>query len=372
MILSIPDKTGQLRAGEGLLEMRLPCREDTCLHLAYTKLLFTCTILIMPELPEVETIRAGLAQLLPGKRITGVHFDWPKSFPNTQLDVDRFLVGAQIIRIKRRAKVLLIELDTGYTLLIHLKMTGQLVYGRVRPLPKISHHFLAPPSNEKEKTGTYTLEERFGAGHPTDSLVRELPDKSTRVVIDLIDPNADEKALKGAKLFFNDQRKFGWVRLLPSTEVPHTDFFKKVGPEPLDSEFTDQIFRERIRRRSKSSVKSALLDQTVLAGVGNIYADESLWGAKIHPATLVGAISTTKLNRLYDELRTILNLAIEKGGSTDRNYVNAEGKKGSYLSFARVFRREGQPCQRCGASITKLRVAGRGTHICHRCQRLSN
>jgi formamidopyrimidine-DNA glycosylase len=119
-----------------------------------------------------------------------------------------------------------------------------------------------------------------------------------------------------------------------------------------------------------TNIKATLLDQTVIAGVGNIYADESLWGAKIHPLTLVKNLSGHKLNKLYDELRYVLELAIEKGGSTDRNYVNAEGKRGSYLSFARVFRREGQACPRHSDTlIIKTRVAGRGTHLCPRCQK---
>jgi formamidopyrimidine-DNA glycosylase len=174
----------------------------------------------------------------------------------------------------------------------------------------------------------------------------------------------------GSKLFFNDQRKFGWVRLLPTAEVPNIDFMKKVGPEPLDASFTVDQFIERLQRRKNTNIKAALLDQTVIAGVGNIYADESLWGAKIHPATLVKNVSKAKLSTLFTELQYVLNLAIQKGGSSDRNYVNAEGKRGSYLSFARVFRREGQACPRCGATIEKLRVAGRGTHICPKEQRL--
>ena len=291
----------------------------------------------MPELPEVETIRIGLSKLLPAKKIKKVEHDWDKSFPNPKADVNKFLVGSKITSVKRRAKVLLIELDTKYSLVIHLKMTGQLVY-----------------KGRKEK---------FGAGHPSKSLVGKLPDKSTRVIFEFYD---------GSKLFFNDQRKFGWVRLIPTAEVPNIDFFKKVGPEPLESSFTSKDFRAQILKRSNTSIKAALLDQTVIAGVGNIYADESLWGAKIHPATLVKNVSTAKLNKLFTELRYVLELSIEKGGSTDKNYVNHEGRKGSYLSFARVFRREGQPCPRHGIPIVKIRVAGRGTHICPKCQKLAD
>lgn len=289
----------------------------------------------MPELPEVETIRTGLSQLLPGKRVKAVTHDTSKSFPNAPEDVQAFLVNAVVVDVRRRAKVLLIDLNTGYTLVVHFKMTGQMVYR----------------SNDNLK--------RFGAGHPNNSLINELPDRSTRVVIEF----------ETAKLFFNDQRKFGWVRLMPAIEVENLDFFQKVGPEPLAADFTAAQLITRLQRRKNTGIKAALLDQTVVAGIGNIYADESLWGAKIHPATLVRDVPTAKLKVLFTEIQYVLTLAIEKGGSTDKNYVNAEGKRGSYLDFARVFRRENQPCPRCGTIIVKSRVAGRGTHICPNCQK---
>lgn len=289
----------------------------------------------MPELPEVETVRRGLTKLIIGRSIKQVEHDTPKSFPNTRADVEKFLIGATVTEIRRRAKVLLIDLSTGYTLIVHLKMTGQLVFrgGRVA----------------------------FGAGHPNDSLVGKLPDKSTRAIFTFTD---------GDRLFFNDQRKFGWARLMPTMEVPNIDFMQKVGPEPLESHFTAKHFAARFSRRPNTSIKAALLDQTVVAGVGNIYADESLWGAKIHPSTVVKDLSEEQFALLYKELRTVMNTSIAKGGSTDRNYVNAEGKKGSYIDFARVFRREGSPCLRCGSIIIKIRAAGRGTHLCPHCQML--
>jgi formamidopyrimidine-DNA glycosylase len=156
---------------------------------------------------------------------------------------------------------------------------------------------------------------------------------------------------------------------LPTPEVEQLDFFRKVGPEPLAADFTAKDFTGRLQRRHKSGIKSVLLDQTVIAGVGNIYADECLWGAKIHPLASVQDLGPAKLRKLYEVLRAVLALAIEKGGSTDRNYVNHEGKRGSYLNFAHVFRREGQPCPRCGTPIIKTKAAGRGTHICPKCQR---
>lgn len=287
----------------------------------------------MPELPEVETVRRGLHELIIGRVIKEAAHDTPKSFPNATKDVELFLINATVKDVRRRAKVLLIDLSSDHTLVIHLKMTGQLVFR----------------SNEAV----------FGAGHPNESLIGELPDRSTRVTLTFTD---------GSRLYFNDQRKFGWMKLLPTIEVPNIDFMRKVGPEPLEADFTTHEFAARFTRRAKSPVKAALLDQTVIAGVGNIYADESLWGAKIHPEQLAGTLRKADFERLYTELRAVMNLAIEKGGSTDKNYVNAEGKRGSYMDFARVFRREGEQCPRCGTDIIKFKAAGRGTHICPHCQ----
>ncbi len=288
----------------------------------------------MPELPEVETVRRGLESLIVGKIVTSESHDTEKGFPNSVADTKAFLVGARVTAVRRRAKVLMIDLSTNYSLLIHLKMTGQLVF---------------------------VGETRLGAGHPSDSLVNELPDKSTRVTLTFSD---------GSKLFFNDQRKFGWVRLMPTLEIPNVPFMQKVGPEPLDDSFTPAEFEQRFARRKKTTIKAAILDQSVVAGVGNIYADESLWGAKIHPQRLVGSITKREFELLYRELRDVMSLAIEKGGSSNHTYVNAEGKKGSYMDFARVFRREGLTCPRCGTIIEKSRVAGRGTHVCPSCQQL--
>ena len=288
----------------------------------------------MPELPEVETVRCGLAELLPGRVVVrAMVFDSPKSFPNAPSDVEQFLYGAHVTAVRRRAKVLMIDLDTRYSLVVHLKMTGQLIFRGAQS---------------------------FAGGHPNDSLIGELPDRSTRVQIEFSD---------GSRLFFNDQRKFGWVKLLPTDEVKNLPFMQKVGPEPLDPNTRAEDFIQRIRRRQNSMIKPAFLDQAVIAGVGNIYADEALWAAHIHPQTRVRNVSNQQLNTLFNELRQILQLSIDQGGSTDRNYVDAEGRKGNYLTFAHVFRREGQACHRHpDQEIIKLKVGGRGTHVCPVCQ----
>ena len=220
----------------------------------------------MPELPEVETVKRGLSKLIIRKKIQSVEFDTPKSFPNSASDVDTYMVGGVVTSVERRAKALFIHLDTGYSLMIHLKMTGQVVY---------------------------VGKERFGAGHPNESLVQSLPDRSTRVTITFSD---------NTKLYFNDQRKFGWMKLLPTEIISEDSFIKKLGPEPLEPEFTGSVLYDRLQRRKNTNIKAALLDQTVLAGIGNIYADEGLWMSKIHPTTRVANLDKKHVQELRDNL----------------------------------------------------------------------
>ena len=288
----------------------------------------------MPELPEVETVRRGLAGLILHRQITKVTSLCDKSLQIAPADVSRLVTGATVTDVRRRAKMLMIDLTGGYTLLIHLKMTGQLVYRGDRA---------------------------WAAGHPNDSMIGELPDKSTRTIFELSG---------GGKLFFNDQRKFGWIKLYPTGEVMQLAGIVKLGPEPLSGDPWRE-FLPRLRRHQKSRIKTAILDQTVLAGVGNIYADESLWLARINPMTRVERLSDDDLHRLLDSIIDIMNQSLRAGGSTARNYVKADGSRGDYLDkFARVYHREGQPCVRCGHEIRKIKLAGRGTHYCPACQPL--
>mgnify|MGYP000424287222 FL=1 len=288
----------------------------------------------MPELPEVETVRRGLAGLILHRQITKVTGLCDKSLQIAPADISRLVTGATIAGVRRRAKMLMIDLTGGYTLLIHLKMTGQLVYRGDRV---------------------------WAAGHPNDSMIGELPDKSTRTIFELSG---------GGKLFFNDQRKFGWIKLYPTGEVMQLASIVKLGPEPLSGDPWRE-FLSRLRRHQKSRIKTAILDQTVLAGVGNIYADESLWLARINPMTRVEQLSDDDLHRLLDSIVEIMNQSLWAGGSTARNYVKADGSRGDYLDkFARVYHREGRPCVRCGHEIRKIKLAGRGTHYCPDCQLL--
>ena len=291
----------------------------------------------MPELPEVEVIRSGLSELIAKKTIEKVNVLNAKSFQASTSSIDVFVNNSTILSVKRRAKILLIELSSGYSLVIHLKMTGQLLFR---------------DNQNKSKN--------FAGGHPSDSFLSVLPDNHTRVELIFTDSTT---------LFFNDMRKFGWIKLLPTTELKEEKFIAKLGPEPLIGNPTPEYLK-RMSRHPKSLVKAALLNQEIVAGIGNIYADEALWGAMVHPKTRVENLSKKQLENILNAAIEVMSFSINKGGSTDRNYLNAKGEKGSYLTFANVFRKEGKPCPRCGHVIEKIRVAGRGTHICSNCQQL--
>ena len=291
----------------------------------------------MPELPEVEVIRSGLSELIAKKTIEKVNVLNTKSFQASTSSIDVFVNNSTILSVKRRAKILLIELSSGYSLVIHLKMTGQLLFR---------------DNQNKSKN--------FAGGHPSDSFLSVLPDNHTRVELIFTDSTT---------LFFNDMRKFGWMKLLPTTELKEEKFIAKLGPEPLIGNPTPEYLK-RMSRHPKSLVKAALLNQEIVAGIGNIYADEALWGAMVHPKTRVENLSKKQLENILNAAIEVMSFSINKGGSTDRNYLNAKGEKGSYLTFANVFRKEGKPCPRCGHVIEKIRVAGRGTHICSNCQQL--
>ena len=289
----------------------------------------------MPELPEVETITMGLNREIKGRRVQAVEVLEPKSLQSPKSILTEVIIEHRISSIERRAKVLIWNFDSGYSLLFHLKMTGQLVV---------------------EKQG----KKQFGGGHPTKSLddLAKLPDKSTRLIFYLDD---------STKVFFNDQRKFGWVRIIKTDELLSDPFLAKVGPEPLSQDFNLGYFKEVLRRRN-SIIKATLLDQSVLAGLGNIYVDESLHLARIHPSRRASSLTDKEISSLRRAIRQVLTKAISKGGTSLSNYVNAHGQKGDYLLESRVFSRQGEKCPVCGDTIIKVRLAGRGTHICPTCQ----
>lgn len=296
----------------------------------------------MPELPEVETIKQGLESELLSKTVHGVDIINSQSMPVERKLVESRVVGGRVNNLWRRGKVMGIDLDTGYSLLIHLKMTGQLIYN-YKP---------------RDATQGITQKARIAGGHPTKSIISQLPDSSTRVIIGFND---------GSQLYFNDQRKFGWIKLVTTEHIVEEPLLKTMGAEPLSPEFTLKELRRKISHR-RSPVKATLLDQHNIAGIGNIYADESLHLANIHPLTHSRDLNAEELRRLHQAIRTIISSGIEHGGTTLRDYINHQGEKGDYLAVARVFGREGEACPVCGGVIEKIKVAGRGTHLCPRCQ----
>ncbi|MBR3252817.1 bifunctional DNA-formamidopyrimidine glycosylase/DNA-(apurinic or apyrimidinic site) lyase [Candidatus Saccharibacteria bacterium] len=288
----------------------------------------------MPELPEVETIKRGLSKLTIKQKIKNIKVLCEKSFignPETVKD-------ATITKIRRFGKALVIDLDNQKSLMIHLRMTGQLIYD---------------DKGEKNK--------RYAAGHPSENFIAELPNKQTRVILEL----------ENGTIYFNDQRKFGFIKILATKEVNKDPFIKKLAKEPW--QMTPEELYEKLQRHQKSCIKAVILDQTIITGLGNIYADETLFLSKIHPSTKAGTLTKKDAGTILNMADKVMNLSIASGGSTLKDYVKADGTRGDYLDkFAKVFNKQGQPCPACGkAKIEKIKVAGRGTHICPNCQPLT-
>ena len=284
----------------------------------------------MPELPEVETIKRGLSNFCLNKKIKDIKVFCEKSF----IGPSEAVINHEVIGFRRFGKALVIDLSGGISLMIHLRMTGQLIYDGA---------------------------ERYAAGHPSENFVAKLPNKQTRMIFELSD----------GTLYFNDQRKFGFIKVLPTREVEDDRFIKGLAKEPWKMEVDE--FYAMLQRHKNAPIKAIILDQKNICGLGNIYADEALFDAKIHPRKLAGELSLDDAGRLLEGAKKVMDASINSGGSTMKTYVRADGTKGDYLEkFAQVFRREGQPCYRCGGEIEKIKVAGRGTHICPCCQRLED
>ena len=282
----------------------------------------------MPELPEVETIKRGLQGLILNKKIVQVHVLTDKSWRGPKQLVE----GQSVVELERRGKALLMKLSNGLWIMTHLRMTGQLIY---------------------------VGDERYAAGHPDANFTAEMPSRHTRIYFDFED---------GTHLYFNDLRKFGYMSLMEDDDLAQDSFLNSLGPEPWA--MNDKEFYARLQRHKNAPVKAVILDQKVIAGVGNIYADEGLFLAKIYPGRLAGEVSRKEATELLKGLCEVMQRSIDSGGSTMKDYVRADGTKGSYLEkFANVFRREGKACPNCGAEIKKTRVAGRGTHFCAECQK---
>lgn len=286
----------------------------------------------MPELPEVETIRRELARLVVGTTFARVEVRLPKMVNLPPETFARRLRGVTVQAVKRRAKMLVLELTGGHFLVFHLKMTGQLVY--------------APPTGPT-----------VSGGHPIKNL-GVLPNKLTHVIF---------RFRRGGTLYFNDQRKFGWVKLEDADGLHQ--IVATLGLEPLSPAFVWDSFRRVLRRYSERPVKSALLDAHLIVGVGNIYADESLFCAGIRPRRRIKTLRNDQFRRLYHCIPRVLRLAIAKKGTTSDSYRRPDGRRGRMLDYLKVYGRAGLPCQRCGTPIAKTTVGQRGTHYCRQCQR---
>jgi formamidopyrimidine-DNA glycosylase len=285
----------------------------------------------MPELPEVETVRRGLAPFLEGRRIkraqtkrADLRFPFPKRFAKR-------LEGRRVTALTRRAKYMLAELDDGNVWVTHLGMTGRwTVIGQ-----------------EKQ---------------PGDFYYSEPPDPAhTHVVLETD---------KGARLEYNDPRRFGYMDLIARDAFEAHPWFKGLGPEPLGNEFSAPYLAEALAGK-KANIKAALLDQRIVAGLGNIYVVEALHRASVAPARAAGGLSKARLERLTPAIRRVLEEAIAAGGSTLSDYANVDGKQGAFQQRFRVYDREGERCvtPKCQGTIKRAVHAGRSTFWCPRCQR---
>jgi formamidopyrimidine-DNA glycosylase len=274
----------------------------------------------MPELPEVETVVRDLrAHGLEHALIREVDVRWPRTVGGRPERFAQTLRGQTIARLGRRAKYLVAELASGDRLLIHLRMTGKL---------------------------------RF-------ALPGERPGRHDHVVLTLGD---------GRRLIFNDTRKFGRLTLVPAGADP----LAGLGPEPLDDAFTEAVLRQQLAGKSRM-IKPLLLDQKTVAGLGNIYVDEALWQARIHPERRADTLSAAERQRLHAAIREVLQRAVDNCGTTlgegEANFYSVAGRRGRNADALQVFRRDGLPCPRCGATLARSVVAQRGTHFCPHCQK---
>lgn len=293
----------------------------------------------MPELPEVETVRRDLVAHLLSKKIKTVTVLNSKTVGASPADFIKVLSGSFFIDISRRGKLLIFKLKKADTyLLVHLKMTGQLIY----------------LSNNSKVSGGHSL-----SSHSFERAVGgELPNKFTRVIISFTDKS---------NLFFNDLRKFGYMKIVSEQELDDI-VAKNYGPEPLDKKFDLDGFVAKLKNRRRN-IKAVLLDQKVIAGLGNIYVDEVLFASGVRPNRLANKVTGKEAKKIYEAIVKILTLSIKNRGTTFSNYVDSRGKRGNFSSLLKVYGRGKEKCLKCSSAIIKTKIAGRGTHYCPSCQK---
>jgi formamidopyrimidine-DNA glycosylase len=282
----------------------------------------------MPELPEVETVAQQLKKVILKKTVAEVEVIKAKSWHG---DV-KAIEGNSVQDISRRSKIIRIEFGYDLNLLIHLKMSGQLIY--------------------------VDGKKRVGGGHPSADWIQDLPSSHTRVIFTFTDKT---------KLFFNDQRIFGWIKVATDKEVAAE--FAKLAPDIIDPAITTEYLVHKFAKRG-IPVKQMIMDNMIVSGVGNIYACDALNLAKISPLRPAKELSTKETYTLLDSMRYVINLGIKKGGATAHGkYVHVSGLAGKYQNFMRVYGKKGEPCPNCRKPIQKIRLAGRGTFYCPNCQK---
>ncbi|MFA6197798.1 MAG: bifunctional DNA-formamidopyrimidine glycosylase/DNA-(apurinic or apyrimidinic site) lyase [Patescibacteria group bacterium] len=290
----------------------------------------------MPELPEVETVVRDLRPLLKKQRIASVDVRLQKIVAMPVRLFVKSLVGRAITNVRRRAKIIMIELDNQTTLLVHLKMSGQLVFVSSR--------------------GT----KQYG-GHPIVGGIDALPNKYSHVIL---------RFQNGGHLYFNDQRQFGYMLVLPEHELASFFQKKKLGLEPFDKKFTLPYFLAYAKRHIRALIKSVLLDQSNVVGLGNIYVDEVLFAAGIRPSRRVASLSLNKIESIYLAIPKILGQAIKQRGTTFRSYRGGTGQPGGMQKLLKVYGREGERCRKCRRGvITRIKQGSRSSHYCPVCQK---
>ena len=286
----------------------------------------------MPELPEVETIRRDLKKKILNKKIKQVLLTKKSRVNLNHKEFIKILQNRRFVDIDRVGKLIIFDIDIkDKFLLVHLKMTGQLIY-------------------------THGQQVTAG-GHSDVKYNFDLPDNSTRVTFEFSD---------GGKLFFNDMRRFGYLKIVDSKELEKIK--SKFGIEPLTKDFTIENLKKVLQGR-KTSIKAILLNQQLIAGIGNIYADEACFGAKIRPDRQVNRLTKQEIMKLHRSIEKVIKKAIDMRGTTFNNYRDSDGNKGDFLKFLKVYGRDGLKCKRCSGIIEKTKVAGRGTHFCPKCQK---
>ncbi len=287
----------------------------------------------MPELPEVETIARGLQRTIVGKRIQDIRTICPDVVKQPSRIFRKELLKRKVQGVKRRGKYLLIDLSGGKTLLVHLGMTGNFLFDVRRPPSVVRRQ---PQANNTNGN-----------------------DKHNHLIFSFLESNA--------RLCYNDQRKFGKIKVFDTKEENNVPELNKLGPEALDVSLSEFI---GIFRKRRGRIKSALLNQHIIAGLGNIYADESLFEAKINPARRIDRLSENKLKDLHRAIRKTLHKAIKAGGSSIDNYLHVDGKMGEFQLQHKAYGREGERCKRCGTKIKRIKINQRSSYFCPRCQLL--